>query len=489
MSAGPPPRTAARRSRAAAAVARRKAHQEAHPLAYARLWHAEGWDESGKAPRQRTSQRAAVQAICGSVSMASLGGTGVGKSEAAGQLAVACMLGREHPDTQAWLRANHIDPETIPPYPGRVLVSSLTSDLSKKIMRLKVDKYLPRDPAQPAIWHNKDGDGVADVSILALRPPGDSNGAMVVFKSNDQGARAYQSDEFDVVVNDEEHDHAVFDQELARLNRRNVPGFAPWRGCWVAHFTTLENGYTWIWRDHVDEPKPGYVHRWLHAPDSPYCDMDVRNRSFAGLSAAKLALRQFGTPGSGEGRVYPMFSRDAHVIPADTPIEPGWLRFRAIDFGTRNPFCCLWLAHDPGDDVIHVYRCLYRAGYSTSENGAEIVRLSGSEVYEWTVSDHDLNSRRTLALEYDIDTVPADKAIDSGIDDVIDRLSPDANGRVHIVFHDTPEMRAVLREIDGYRYPEPTGRADGKEAPLKRDDHAMDALRYFVRFFRITTTP
>lgn len=473
-------------SRALSLVARRKAHMEAHPLAYARLWHAEGWDTSGAVPRARTSQRAAVQAIYGAVSMVALGGTGVGKSEAEGQLAVACMLGRNHPDTAAWLRNNEIDPRTIPPYPARVLVSALTSDLSRKVMRLKVDKYLPRDANVPIVWKNREGDGVAEVSIPSLRPDGDMNGATVVFKSNDQTARAYQSDEFDVVLNDEEHDHPVFDQELARLNRRVVRGFAPWRDCWVAHFTTLENGYTWIWDDHVDTPKEGYRHRWLHAPDSPYCDMAIRGRSFSGLSDRQRQLRQFGTPSVGEGRVYAMFSRTAHVIPARY-LPKDWPRFRSIDFGTANPFCCLWFAVDPADRVFHVYRCVYRSGYSTKENGQEVARLSEGEGYLFDVADPEsLDGRRTLAVECDIVTQAANKAVSEGISDVISVLQPDADGKPHLLFHDTDDMRPVLREIEGYRYPDATNRKDANEHPLKKNDHAMDALRYGVRFYLLT---
>lgn len=465
-------------------VRRLNAHRQDHPLAYAMLWHAEGWDTSGPSPRARTSQRAAVQAIVGSVSTAVLGGTGVGKSEAEGQLAVACMLGRDHPDTVAWCRNNRIDPETIPPYPGRVLVSALTSDLSRKVMRLKVDKYLPRDPKHPIGWRNKEGDGVAEVCIPTLRAPGDKNGATVVFKSNDQGPRAYQSDEFDVVVNDEEHDHAVFDQELARLNRRHLPGHRPWRGCWVAHFTTLENGYTWIWTDHVDEPKEGYRHRWLHAPDSPYCDMSIRTRSFAGLSEAQRALRQFGTPSTGEGRVYPMFARTSHLVPP-MPIPAEWRRYRSIDFGTRNPFACVWAALDPRDNVIHVYRLHYLAGLSTEESGAEVVKKSivngVNEVYAWTCADPEsADGIRTLAIKCGIHARKARKSVVDGIASVIDYLSPDADGRPHLVLHDTPDMQPLIRELEGYRYPEPVGKADGRENPIKANDHALDALRYLV---------
>lgn len=468
----------------AASVRRHAAHRRDHPLAYAELWHNEGWDTSGPEPRARTSQRVAVRNIAGSVSLAVFGGNGLGKSEAEGQLGVACMLGRDHPDTRAWLTRNGLPDDLVPPYPGRVLISALTWDDSRRIIRNKVKKYLPRDGS--CVWRNENANDVAEVSAPSLRHPADPTGATIVFKSNEQGWEKYQGDEFDVILNDEEHDYDVFSQELARTNRRNIPGIPPWRKCWIAHFATLEKGRTWLWEFHAERAVEGYRHEWLHAPDCKYFDLAAKMRQYAALSANERATRLFGTPAAAVGRVYPMFSRRAHVIPPiDIPAD--WPRFRAIDFGTRNPFCCLWFAVDPSDTILHVYRCHYQAGLSTDENGAIVAKRSRGESYLFTAADPEsLDGRRTLAINHGIDSVPANKAIIEGIADVIEYLNPDADGKVHLVFHDIPEMKPVLKEIEGYRYPDPTGKTDGKEAPLKRDDHAMDGLRYGVRFYRLT---
>lgn len=465
-------------SRALSLVARRKAHMEAHPLAYARLWHAEGWDTSGPTPRARTSQRVAAQAFVNADAVAALGGNGTGKSVLMGMLAVACMLGRDHPDVKAWCALNSIDPLTIPPYAGRVLASALTSDDSRRVVRTKVKAYLPRDGS--VTWRNENGDGVAEVKIDGLRTPDNPNGATIVFKSNDQGQRAYQGDEFDVVLFDEEHDREVVEEAMMRLGRR------PWREGWAGHFMTPLKGLTWIYDDFVDKPKDGHKAVWMHGPDNPHADQDFRRRQLSRMSEAMQRARNLGEFVSGAGRVYAMFSRQAHVIPA-RHLPRDWPRFRSIDFGTANPFCCLWFAVDPADRVFHVYRCLYRAGLSTEENGQEVARLSEGERFEFDVADPEsLDGRRTLAIKCDIIAHSANKAVSEGISDVISVLQPDADGKPHLLFHDTDDMRPVLREIEGYRYPDATGRRDPNEHPLKKNDHAMDALRYGVRFYLMT---
>lgn len=467
--------------RRAAAVLELQRRRAAHPLAFAELWHAEGWDTSGlngSPQRLRTSQRAAVGTIAGAVSVAIFGGNGTGKSEVAGQLGAACMLGREHPDVKAWLKRNHLPPELVPPYPGRVLCSALTFAYSRKVVRTKVAKYLPRDVE--VVWRNRDGEGEAEVRIPSLQTPGNEGGATIVFKSNDQGADGYQSDEFDVVLNDEEHDEPVFEQELARLDRRIVRGYARWSGGWVAHFATLENGCTWLWEKHENKRVEGYRSYWLHAPDSPYVDLAEKLRKYAGLTPEKRATRLFGVPGGTEGRVYGMFSRAAHVIPPRY-IPPEWPRYRSIDFGTRNPFACIWAALDPADDVVHVYRVYYHAGLSTEENGAAVAKLSTDEHYAWTCADPEsADGIRTLARKCGIHARKARKAVAEGIATVIEWLNPDADGKPHLVFHDVPDMMPLIREIEGYRYADPVGKADGRENPIKANDHALDALRYLV---------
>ena len=83
----------------------------------------------------------------------------------------------------------------------------------------------------------------------------------------------------------------------------------------------------------------------------------------------------------------------------------------------------------------------------------------------------DASTNLTIIRDYDLQVWPAQKAITFGVNAVAARLAPDVEGRPHLVIHDC--CVNLLREIAGYVWA-----ADGR--PLKRDDHAMDALRYGV---------
>ena len=199
-----------------------------------------------------------------------------------------------------------------------------------------------------------------------------------------------------------------------------------------------------------------------------------------------------------EGRIYP-FNRAIHVVPSFVP-PAEWPRYRAIDFGVRDPFVCLWIAWDTATDTMHVYRELYVTDRSTLHNGATIAEWSAEErrpaldergrrlldddggpateplPHEWTVADSaDLNARMILANEYDIATHPAIKDIDEGINAVCDRLRPDAEGMPHLVVHAC--CPNTIREHEGWAW-----RPNQSRMPMDRDNHTCDCARYHVLF-------
>lgn len=434
---------------------------ERRPLAVADLWHHDP---------PRTSQRRALQQCAGSVAMALLGGNGSGKSDAVVQLGVAAMLGREHPHTREWLDRNRLPAETVPPYPGRVLLSALTSNDSRRVLRSKVKRYLPK--GADVRWRNEEGDGEAEVRIK-----GAPNGSAIVFKSNDQGRRGYQGDEFDISVLDEEHDLDVFEEVLLRGGRR------PWRGSYIVLSLTPLKGFTWVYHKFLGKPEPGYRHAHIHGLDNPHADPEYRKRVFAGLSAEQIEARERGGFVVLEGRVYKEFQRSVHVVPSFVPPRE-WPRYRGIDFGVRNPFCCLWVAEDPRDTVFHVYREFYRPS-PTEEAGHAVNKLSEGDVEpEWTAADPEsLDGRITLRDKCDIVTLPAVKDVEEGISDVRELLKLDGDGKPHLVFHDC--CINAIREHESYAYPPATGARGPQEAPIKRDDHACDTLRYIIRLRKI----
>lgn len=389
-----------------------------------------------------------------------------GKSALAAEFAVAAMLGSRNPDARRWLDANGLDLDTIPPYPGRVLFSALTSNDSRKVLREKVRRLLPAG----CKWRNERGDGEAEVSA----PGAIGNNGTIVFKSNDQGARAYQADEFDIIILDEEHDSAVFGECLMRLGRR------PWKGCYILLSMTPLKGMTWVYDDFQSEPKPGYRYAEIDGRDNPYIDQAGRAQRMARYGEHEKAARESGKFVALEGLVYTGWSRGVHLVPA-TPCPAEWRRVAGIDFGTSNPFACCLFAIDPRDDVLHLLATHYQAGLRWEEHAVKLRAMFEAHGWPETIwaDPEEANGRMTLR-NLGIDTRAARKDIRPGLNAVASRLALDAQGYPHLVVHDTVSNRPFVREIEGYVWAPRTGAKDSPDLPLKANDHALDAARYAV---------
>jgi phage terminase large subunit-like protein len=445
-----------------------------------------------------------------------VGGNRSGKTEAGAQLAVAFALGRDHPAVVAWAAINGLDTSRIQLGPGTVCCSALTGNESRRIQRPKVTAYLPAGTD----WSNQHGSGEA-----TARLPG---GGVIVFKSNDQGSRAFQGSAWHFLWMDEEHDEVVFNEGRMRL--------ADHGGLACFSMTPLK-GRTWVFHRFHDTTgeryEQGCASYALNSRDNPHVPQDYLDRLLATYGAHERAAREEGSFVTLEGRVY-SFSRHGHVVPS-FPIPISWPRFQGWDFGTRNPACVLWAALDPDDDVLHIYREHYRANWTTKQHAEHVLtvevcptctgepeRSDGDEGVrrhparwsrnigegydfgrnrsaskwtcrdctdhpgrtepepEWRVADPAAKGdRKTLSRHHEIKTIPADNAVRSGINDVAERLTPDAEGRPHLVFHDC--CINTIAEIEGYVWNPTKSKADAPDMPLKRNDHAMDVTRYICR--------
>lgn len=93
------------------------------------------------------------------------------------------------------------------------------------------------------------------------------------------------------------------------------------------------------------------------------------------------------------GQFFSDWRHDTHVIrPFNIP--ESWPRVRALDFGTRNPYCCLWAAID-WDSNIYVYRETYQAGLNALQQAQQVVAASRMvvdgrerpEKFQWSNAD------------------------------------------------------------------------------------------------------
>jgi len=173
------------------------------------------------------------------------------------------------------------------------------------------------------------------------------------------------------------------------------------------------------------------------------------------------------------GAVYKIFAQDTHVIkPFKIPSD--WVRYRSIDWGFNNPFCCLWLARDP-DRRWYVYAEHYQPRESLAYHAEKVKQVSGREKYRATWADHDAQERFEFK-KLRIATLPAKKDIHLGIESVQAALKVQGDGKPRLFIF--KNCQHTISEMAGYRWAEGTETKDPTDEPLKVNDHCPDCIRY-----------
>lgn len=187
-----------------------------------------------------------------------------------------------------------------------------------------------------------------------------------------------------------------------------------------------------------------------------------------------------------EGLIYSMFT-DAHIYNDDTrPVDmlSTSTRYIACDYGTTNP--CVFLdIRDDGKDlwIEHEWRwdskseeaSRLASPYKTDKEYAEaMVEFMGASAENqcMVIVDPSAKSFITELRQWGMYVKEGDNDVLDGIRDVSSLF---VRGRIHI--HES--CTGLIKELRSYVWDDKATQR-GEEKPVKMQDHAPDALRYFV---------
>ena len=387
------------------------------------------------------------------------GGNRAGKTELGAMLAIATAAGSGAWWVRQWLELNNLPIDLVPKEPSTVWYAALSYGDALEYGRPKLERYAPAGTKYTR-WRAQDR--------ASMKLP---NGGRVVSLSCDAGREKFQGAAVSMVWIDEEPtDVGIFEECLLRIIDK--------RGKVLITATPLK-GLTFLYDIFVDQQPQGFDHYAISGLDNPYVSSPKLRRAVSHLSEASQQARLFGAFTSQSGLVYPEFDRTIHICkPFDIPDD-----FECdicIDFGVRNPFAALWIAHDTKSDVLYVYREYYKTDKTTLENGRMLLALGAKDgPLRFVVADPESkDGRLLLARELGIHTKPAPKhyGVAETINMVKDRLKLDAEGRPALVVFSS--CRELIKEFRKYKW----SKTKGKDRPEKMFDHGLDALRYEIAF-------
>jgi PBSX family phage terminase large subunit len=211
------------------------------------------------------------------------------------------------------------------------------------------------------------------------------------------------------------------------------------------------------------------------------------------LTGVRLQRLRYGRWVAAEGVVYDGFDPALNLTLKPHRPPDDWARYWSVDFGYTNPFVLQCWAVDP-DGRAFMYREIYKTQTLVEDHARAILKaVTRQRDGSWLepkptaiICDHDAEDRATLERHLGMPTVAARKSVSDGIQAVQARWRPATDGRprLHLVRDGLLERDSALRdaglpcstaeEVGGYVWNE------AKDAPVKADDHGMDALRYFV---------
>ena len=356
---------------------------------------------------------------------------------------------------------------------------------------VSLSTQVQRDVAQKKILNYLNPNWITEISMLTGKKDFPENGVIdyikiknvfggesrIGFKSCDQGREKFQGTSLDFVWFDEEPPYEIYLECKMRIIDKCGEVFGT--------MTPLK-GLTWVY-DVIYLNKNNDDEVWYEQmswEDNPYLNKDEIKMLEKTLSQDELNSRKFGKFTFNGGLVYSEFDESVNVIePFVVPTE--WYDNISIDPGLKNPLSAHWYAVDY-DGNVYVIAEHFMEGKSVEYHANCIkeicLKLNWKSTYDgkYTALIDSAAGQRTLASSKSVSELFFDngilvnpkvnKDLFSGINRVKSYFKNAIGESKLFIFKNCTNL---IREIKSYFW----GNFD---APIKKDDHSLDELRYYI---------
>lgn len=357
---------------------------------------------------------------------------------------------------------------------------------------VSLSQQVQRDVAQQKILYYLDKRWIKQVVMLEGRRDSPQSGVIdyllienifggtskIAFKSCEAGREKFQGTSLDFVWFDEEPPEDIYIECRMRVVDRQGHVFGT--------MTPLK-GQTWVYDEiYLNKYESNEVwYEFMEWADNPYLNKGEISALTESLSQDQVDSRRYGHFKANSGLVYGEFDQSVHVIqPFEVPSE--WQDCLSIDPGLNNPLSCHWYARD-GDGNVYVVAEHYEAQRDIDYHAKAIWKICNqlnwhtdkfgkiSAYIDSASNQRTLSGVRTVAelfVEAGINVnTKVNKDVLGGISIVKSYLKIQNNGKPRLyIFANCVNM---IREIKTYYW-------GNNDSPTKRDDHAMDELRYYL---------
>lgn len=309
------------------------------------------------------------------------------------------------------------------------------------------------------------------------------NGSKFFFQTYEMEVRKMGGATLDRVHFDEEPPWAVYNECRLRVMARE--------GDLIFTMTPVQ-GLSWtfdvLWKSRGTEVREDVFQGTdietviVDMSDNPALTTREIELALSGMSREERTARKEGKFVALHGLIYADFSRERHVV-LERPLPENVNVVVGIDPGIRNAAAVVWMYLTAEDTMVTFEEGYYRD--MTAKQVCEAIHKVNDRfdvhplyyVIDPAARNKEHQTGRSTQMEYadnGIVTIAGQNSVAAGINRVRERFQSD---RLFI----QSNCVQLVDEVQKYRWKQPprTGE-DGRDAPVKKDDHGLDALRYAV---------
>lgn len=252
-------------------------------------------------------------------------------------------------------------------------------------------------------------------------------------------------------------------------------------------FISTPNGFNHF-KEMAERTDPEWKYYHYTSYDNPFIDGAELDKAREEMDDDSFQQEFMGEFRKMSGLIYRSFKRETHMVPL--PNIEGFTFYRSLDFGFGHNAALGYFAVSPDQTAIYMFDGLYRKELDT-EQLASNVKLKDGKKYitgAWADSAQPqiIEDLKLKGVFFD----PVEKGPDSvikGITNVAEllKIRPDT-GKPTLMFAE--HLSWVADEFEQYRWVQNKNENSAqREMPLKRDDDAMDMVRYFATSYNSQT--
>ena len=236
----------------------------------------------------------------------------------------------------------------------------------------------------------------------------------------------------------------------------------------------------------IEEGDQNYYSMHFQIDDNPFLPDSYKEMLRNSCSGVFYKRNYLGLWCMAEGAIFDFFDRDIHVVKQPTAAADYWLA--GIDYGTSNAFACVLVGVCSGQYPPHKRKLWVEAEYywDCKKEGTQKLNSELAEAVQEFLEPYNIKgiycdpSAAAFKLELNrkgMHVIDAHNDVLFGIETMTNQMK---QGNLHVMNN----CKNLIREIQNYVWDSKKSK-EGEDAPVKKGDHAVDALRYICASHKI----